>query len=85
MLGGDGWWWWVVDGGWWVAGSGRWVVGGIIYSRAEQRCDPTQISPNSPDMIDDRVNKISNTNITDHRSCSQQSCQKGLSALPRYL
>ena len=43
-----------------VVGSGLWVVRG--------GCCPTQISANSPYFIDDRVNKIANTNITDHRS-----------------
>ena len=42
----------------------------MVVIRFEQGCDPTRSSPNSPYFIDDRVNKIAHTNITDHRSHS---------------
>ena len=41
---------------------------GMVVIRVEQGCAPTRINPNSLYSIDDQVDKIANTNITDHRS-----------------
>ena len=41
----------------------------MVVIRVEQGWDPTRLSPNSPYFIDDRANKIANTNITGQRSC----------------
>ena len=41
---------------------------GMVLIRVKQGCDSTRVSPHSPYFIDDRINKITTTNITDHRS-----------------
>ena len=41
---------------------------GMVVIRVEQGCDPARIKPNLPYFIYDRINKIANANIADHRS-----------------